>query len=106
MASCTEPTVASPDSSTTILAATTGDTGVPAGSQPAECRPIATPVATAAATTCWNSSGSRQPLSTRPIRSISAVVIAEIRATSGPAPISTAKPPAMTAQPAVATHRG
>ncbi|PQM49521.1 Exodeoxyribonuclease 7 large subunit [Mycobacterium talmoniae] len=89
-----------------LLAATTTDGAVPAGSRPAASSPTVTPVAMVAPTTCRNSIGKCQPLRMRPTRSISAVVTAAIAATSSPAPSSMEKLPAITPSATVETHRG
>ena len=57
-------------------------------------------------TTCWKNEGRPQRLSTRPIRSMSAVTVNAATAVIGAAPSSRAIDPASTAQPRVATQRG
>jgi hypothetical protein len=106
IASCTVPTTDSPDSSTVIPAATTSDGRVPGGSAPTANSASVDPVASSPPVTCWKNAGRPQRVSTRPVRSISAVTTNATSAVSAPAPSSTAIDAASPPHPAVATQRG
>lgn len=57
-------------------------------------------------TTCWKNAATPRRASTRPIRSMIAVVTNAVVAVSGPPPSSRAIDAASAAQPNVATQRG
>ncbi len=106
MASCTVPTTESPDSSTVMLAATTSDGRVPGGNAPVANSASVAPVASIPPTSCWKNAGRPHRLSSRPVRSMSAVTTNADSAVIGAAPSRRAIDAASPAQPAVATQRG
>ena len=106
IASCTAPINDRPDSNTVMLAATTRDGSVDGGSAPAASSPSVETVATKPPTICRKKDGTSQRLSSRPMRSISAVTTKAVSQIIGPPPSSNATAAASPAHPTVASQRG